>query len=362
MSFEALCPPRAQVQTLGTDSLPCGSPSQESRRLCPLPVTSTRKPHLPPWQIRCPDESGCHACGSSVASSSRPPTHSLHALCSPLLPAVSGPVSRSRMRPQLVHSQKGPQVLSEICLQVLGFLVVPPPCPSLLSRHPCLLPSLARISPLAVPVKRPLPRLWRLRPSAHYVQPNQKVPRLSPSLLSSLLPPFLHFLQVTCSLHQQVVSLSRKANPTSTGSPDAPCEQRPCAADASKHACLESQRPGAPSTEQATGSLTDQTEHPCSDGLPQTAPSPTLPGSVSDHLPRGPQRTPRSCLQSWGEAASQPTASRVFPTLHSSGNPCSNPTMCSCDIKNGIRSSLVAPQLRIGLASKGTWAQPESGD
>lgn len=125
-----------------------------------------------------------------------------------------------------------------------------------------------------------------------------------------------------------------------------------------QQARLESRRPGAPGTEQATGSLPDQTERPCSDGLPQTTPSPTLPGSVRDHLPRGPQRTPRSCLQSWGEAAPQPTACRVFPTLHSSGNPRSNLTMCSCDIKNGIRASLVAPQLRIGLVSKGTRAQP----
>uniref|UniRef100_A0A8C2P751 Ig-like domain-containing protein n=1 Tax=Capra hircus TaxID=9925 RepID=A0A8C2P751_CAPHI len=77
-------------------------------------------------------------------------------------------------------------------------------------------------------------------------------------------------------------------------------------------------------------------ECPRSDGPPQTAPSPTLPVSVSDHLPSGPERTPRSCLQSWAEAAPQPTASRVFPTLHSSGNPCSNPTVGSCYIRNGI--------------------------
>ena len=127
----------------------------------------------------------------------RSTTHPLPcALCSPLLPAVSSPVSRSQMRPQLVHSQKGSHVLPEIRLQVLGFLVVPPPCPSLLSRRLCLLPS----------------------------------------LMSSLLPPFLHILRVTHSSHQQVVSLSQKANPKSTGTPDAPCEQRPCAADASKYA------------------------------------------------------------------------------------------------------------------------------
>lgn len=127
----------------------------------------------------------------------RSTTHPLPcALYSPLLPAASSPVSRSQMRPQLVHSQKGPHVSSEIRLQVLGFLAVPPPCPGLLSRRPCLLPS----------------------------------------LLSSQLPPFLHILRVTHSSHQQVVSLSQKANPKSTGTPDAPCEQRPCAADASKYA------------------------------------------------------------------------------------------------------------------------------
>lgn len=134
MSFEALRPPRAQVQTLGTDSLPCGSPSQESSRLCPLPITSTRKPHLPLWQIRCPDESGCCVCGSSVAFSRRPPTHSLHSLCSPLLPAVSSPVSRSRMRPQLVHSRKGPHFYQKFACRSWGSLwcplLAPASCPT----------------------------------------------------------------------------------------------------------------------------------------------------------------------------------------------------------------------------------------
>lgn len=69
------CPPRAQVQTLGTDSLPRGSPFQGSHRPCPLPVTSTRKPHLPPWQTCCPDGGSRHACGSSGDSSGQPPTH-----------------------------------------------------------------------------------------------------------------------------------------------------------------------------------------------------------------------------------------------------------------------------------------------
>ena len=68
-------PPRAQVKTLGTDSLPRGSPSQGRRRPCPLPVTSTRKPHLPSWQTCCPHGGSRHACGSSGTSSGQPPTH-----------------------------------------------------------------------------------------------------------------------------------------------------------------------------------------------------------------------------------------------------------------------------------------------
>lgn len=184
------------MQTLGTDSLPRCSPSKGSCRPCPLPVTSTRKLNLPPWQTCCPHGGSRHACGSSRASSGQPPTHCPVPSAALSFQQASSPVSRSQMRPQLVHSQKGPHVLSEIRLQVLGFLAVPPPCPGLLSRLPCLLPS----------------------------------------LLSSQLPPFLHILRVTHSSHQQVVSLSQKANPKSTGTPDAPCEQRPCAADASKYA------------------------------------------------------------------------------------------------------------------------------
>ena len=127
----------------------------------------------------------------------RSTTHPLpRALCSPLLPAGKQPCLKisdeASAGPQperasrfIGNSSAGP-----------GVPCSTPPCPGLLSCRPCLLPS----------------------------------------LLSSQLPPFLHILRVTHSSHQQVVSLSQKANPKSTGTPDAPCEQRPCAADASKYA------------------------------------------------------------------------------------------------------------------------------
>lgn len=108
----------------------------------------------------------------------------------------------------------------------------------------------------------------------------------------------------------------------------------------------------------ATMSLPDQCPH--SGGPPQTAPTP-LPISVSDHLPSGPQEH-LQLSPSWAEAA--PTAHSQQglsqPYIHQA-TPAQSPTVGSCYIRNGI-GTLVALQLRIGLASKGTWAQPLVGN
>ena len=139
------------------------------------------------------------------------------------------------------------------------------------------------------------------------------------------------------------MSSPRKLTPRAQGFPLLP-EQSPRAVGADKHS-LRGWRPGmALARSKSQGHRRTGWRGPRVTSLLRSTPRALSPTSVSDHLPSGPQKTPRGHLQTTpAHPLPGPRPAWSFKTCICPGSPGPNPVMGSCHIKNEIKTSTPHP-------------------